>query len=200
MAGGHGRAVTSVIRGSGVFATMVTGPAGFWQYRRPVVAADPGPGEVVTVSQIVTPSLAAHPFLRGMPRVHLETLGITASEVVFGPGHRIFEAGGYAGRFWLVQSGHIALDVPVPGEGAVIVETIGMGDLLGWSWLFPPFSWAFGAVSLTPVRAFEFDAAAIRASCAADPAFGGELTRRVAAVMARRLAAARTRLLTPRWA
>ena len=147
------------------------------------------------MTEVITPALAAHPFLRGLPRVHLDTLGMTASDVTFGPGQRIFEAGGYAGRFWLVQSGHIVLDVPVPGGGAVIVDTIGLGDLLGWSWLFPPFRWAFGAVSLTPVRAFEFDAAAIRALCAADPAFGGELTRRVAAVMARRLAAARTRLL-----
>lgn len=148
------------------------------------------------MAEVVAPALAAHPFLRGMHRDHLETLGTAASDTAFGPGQRIFEAGGYAGRFWLVQSGHIALDVPVPGEGAVVVETIGMGDLLGWSWLFPPFSWAFGAVSITPVQAFEFDAAAVRASCAADPAFGGELTRRVASVMARRLVAARTRLLT----
>lgn len=147
------------------------------------------------MTEVITPTLAAHPFLRGLPRVHLDTLGMTASDVTFGPGQRIFEAGGYAGRFWLIQSGHIALDVPVAAASPVVVETIGLGDLLGWSWLFPPFRWAFGAVSLTPVRAFEFDAVAVRASCAADPAFGSELTRRVAAVMARRLGAARTRLL-----
>ena len=85
----------------------------------------------------------------------------------------------------------------------MIVDTIGIGDLLGWSWLFPPFTWAFGAVTLGPARTFEFDAAAVRAACAADPALSSELTRRVAAVMARRLTAARTRLLAasgrPRW-
>jgi CRP/FNR family transcriptional regulator, cyclic AMP receptor protein len=145
--------------------------------------------------EVTTAVLTAHPFLRGMPPGQLETLGTTASEVTFDPGQRIFEAGGYAGQFWLIQSGHIALDLRVPGEGTVIVETLGIGDLLGWSWLFPPFSWEFGAVALSPVRAFEFDAAAVRACCAADLTLGGEVTHRVACVMARRLTAARTRLL-----
>jgi CRP-like cAMP-binding protein len=143
----------------------------------------------------VTPAaLAAHPFLRGIRPGQLEALGAAASDVTFEPGQRIFEVGGYAGRFWLIQSGHIHLDVHVQGE-PVIVETVGIGDLLGWSWLFPPFTWAFGAVALSPVRAFEFDAAAVRACLAADPALGGEVTRRVAGVMVKRLTAARTRLL-----
>lgn len=159
---------------------------------------------VKAMSEVTTTVLAVHPFLRGMPPGQLETLGATVREVTFDPGQRIFEAGGYAGQFWLIQSGHIALDLRVPGGDTVIVETVGIGDLLGWSWLFPPFSWKFGAVALSPVRAFEFDAAAVRACCAADPVLGGEVTRRVACVMARRLTAARTRLLAvssrARWA
>jgi CRP-like cAMP-binding protein len=154
--------------------------------------------------EVTTPALAAHPFLRGMPRGQVETLGAAVREVSFGAGQRIFEAGGYAGRFWLIQSGHVALDLRMPSSDAVIVETAGIGDLIGWSWLFPPFSWTFGAVTRSPVRAFEFDAAVVRASCAADPALSGELTRRVARVMARRLTAARARLLAisglVRWA
>ena len=145
--------------------------------------------------EVTTPALATHPFLRGMPRGQVETLGAAVREVSFDPGHRIFEAGGYAGRFWLIQSGHVALDLRVPGRDAVIIETAGIGDLIGWSWLFPPFSWTFGAATHSPVRAFEFDAAVVRASCAADPALAAELTRRVAGVMARRLTAARARLL-----
>ena len=70
-----------------------------------------------------------------------------------------------------------------------------MGQLLGWSWLFPPFRWAFGAVTDGPVQAFELDAVAVRACCAADPALGYELTRRLVEVVARRLEATRIRLL-----
>lgn len=148
------------------------------------------------MTEVATAVLAAHPFLRGMRPELVETLGTLAEEVTFRPGQRIFEAGGHAGRFWLIESGHIALDLRVPGEGTVIIETVGIGDLLGWSWLFPPFSWQFGAVVISPARALEFDAAAVRASCLHDPALGQEVTRRVATVMARRLIAARTRLIS----
>ncbi|MBV9380383.1 MAG: Crp/Fnr family transcriptional regulator, partial [Streptosporangiaceae bacterium] len=75
------------------------------------------------------------------------------------------------------------------------VETLGMGDVLGWSWLFSPYRWVFGATALTAVEAFEFDGPAVRAQLEADPALGYELTRRFVAVAANRLQATRFRLL-----
>ena len=79
----------------------------------------------------------------------------------------------------------------------MVIETIGMGELLGWSWLFPPYKWAFGAVAATAVEAFEFDAPAVRKLCAADPALGYELNQRITAVLAKRLRATRIRLIAP---
>jgi len=76
------------------------------------------------------------------------------------------------------------------------IDTIGMGELLGWSWLFPPYRWAFGAAAAGPVEAFEFDGRAVRACCESDPALGYELTRRLALVVAKRLQATRVRLIT----
>lgn len=146
--------------------------------------------------EVTTTVLASHPFVRGMRPDHVDTIGKAVTEVTFDPGQRIFQTGGHAGKFWLIQSGHVLLDLRMPDGDAMIVETAGIGDLLGWSWLFPPFSWTCGAVALRPVRALEFDAAAVRASCEADPALGAELTRRTAVVMARRLTAIRTRLLS----
>jgi CRP/FNR family transcriptional regulator, cyclic AMP receptor protein len=81
------------------------------------------------------------------------------------------------------------------GSGRVIIDSIGIGDLLGCSWLFPPYRWAFGAACVTAVRAFEFDAAAIRVRCAADPEFGAEFRERLLRVLARRLQGTRTRLI-----
>jgi CRP-like cAMP-binding protein len=144
---------------------------------------------------VTAPALAGHPFLRGMPPGQLDALAAAASDVTFPAGHRIFGEGGFAGKFWLIQSGHVALDVHVPGSGPVTIDSIGIGDLLGCSWLFPPYRWAFGAVCVTAVRAFEFDAAAIRARCAADPQFGAELRQRLLQVLARRLQNTRTRLV-----
>jgi CRP/FNR family transcriptional regulator, cyclic AMP receptor protein len=77
----------------------------------------------------------------------------------------------------------------------MVIEALGMGELLGWSWMFPPFQWAFGAVAVGPMQAFEFDASAVRARCASDPALGYEVTQRVARVLARRLQATRVRLI-----
>ena len=119
--------------------------------------------------EVSASALAAHRFLRGMPHEHLVSLAGCASDVRLPVRHRIFEDGGYASRFWLIQSGHVALDIQMPREGLLIVETIGMGELLGCSWLFPPYRWGFGAVTISPFEAFEFDAAAVRACCGQTP-------------------------------
>lgn len=145
--------------------------------------------------EVTTSALGAHPFLRGVPPGYLEALAAAASDVRFPAGHRIFEEGRFAGRFWLIQSGRVALDMSVPGDGRVVVDRVGMGELLGCSWLFPPYRWAFGAFCASPVEAFEFEASAVRARFAADPVFGYELTRRLVPVLAGRLQATRGRLI-----
>jgi CRP/FNR family cyclic AMP-dependent transcriptional regulator len=146
--------------------------------------------------EVTAAALAAHPFLHGMSRDHLAVLSRAGSDVTFPVRHRFFEDGGHATRFWLVRSGHVAVDVHVPGEGRVPIDTIGMGEMIGWSWLFPPYEWAFGAVAASPVEVFEFDAGAVREWCASDPAFEYEVTRRVAQVLTKRLKSTRNRLIT----
>ncbi len=146
--------------------------------------------------EVTAEALAAHPFLHSMSRDHLVVLAEAASDVTFPVKERLFEDGGNATRFWLLQSGYVALDLHVPGQGRIKIDTIGMGELLGWSWLFPPYRWAFGAVAASPVEAFEFDGRMVRARCASDPALGYEVTQRLAHVVAKRLQATRVRLIT----
>ena len=146
--------------------------------------------------EVTAPTLAAHPFLHGLSPDHLAMLARAASDVTFPAGHRFFVDGGHATCFWLIQSGHVTVDVDVPGQGRVPIGTIGMGELMGWSWLFPPFLWAFGAVAAGPVETFEFDARTVRAQCGCDPALGYEVTRRVAEVLTKRLKSTRRRLIT----
>jgi CRP/FNR family cyclic AMP-dependent transcriptional regulator len=146
--------------------------------------------------EVTAATLAAHPFLHGMSHDHLAVLAGAASDVTFPARQRLFEDGGRATRFWLIQSGQVALDLHVPGQGRMKIDTVGMGELLGWSWLYPPYKWAFGAVAASPVQAFEFDGCAVRACCESDPALGYELTQRLARVVAKRLQATRVRLVT----
>jgi len=145
--------------------------------------------------EVTTSTLAAQGFLRGLRADQLEALAATASEVMFPARHRIFAEGGDVGSFWLIESGYVALDVQVPGERPVVIGTVGIGGLLGWSWLLPQCQWAFGAVCVTEVRAIEFRASAVRDRCAADPDLGRELTSRMFETLAERLQGTRGRLI-----
>jgi CRP/FNR family transcriptional regulator, cyclic AMP receptor protein len=145
--------------------------------------------------EVTASVLAGQRILDGMRAEQLDALAATASEVMFPAGHRIFADGGHVGSFWLIESGYVALDVQVPGESPVITGTVGIGGLLGWSWLLPPYQWAFGAVCVTEVRAIEFRASAVRDRCAADPDLGHELTRRMFQVLAGRLQDTRAKLI-----
>ncbi|CCK32490.1 hypothetical protein BN159_8112 [Streptomyces davaonensis JCM 4913] len=118
-----------------------------------------------------------------------------AHEALFPAGIRLFQEGGRADHFWIIRSGTVTLDMRVPGHRPVDLETLGPGDLLGWSWLFPPYRWRFGARTVGPVRAHEFDAQTVRRMCADDPALGHTVALWAGAVATRRLQAARTRLL-----
>ncbi|NLU75707.1 cyclic nucleotide-binding domain-containing protein [Streptomyces sp. HNM0575] len=118
-----------------------------------------------------------------------------ATQVQFPGGSRIFEEGRRADRFWVVRSGSVTLDLHVPGRRAATVETLGTDDLLGWSWMFPPYVWQLGATATSPVRALEFDAGEVRDLCEEDPVLGRILYQQVAWIIARRLHASRTRLL-----
>jgi CRP/FNR family transcriptional regulator, cyclic AMP receptor protein len=141
------------------------------------------------------PALARHQFTRGMPADYIAALAGAARHVKVPARHRLFEEGGTADRFWLIQAGRVALDMQVPGRGLVVIEALGMGDVIGWSWLYPPYQWRLGAVAMQPTQAFEIDGAKVREMCAADPGFGYELTRRFLVLVVGRLQATRSRLL-----
>ncbi|PJE95316.1 hypothetical protein CUT44_23780 [Streptomyces carminius] len=133
--------------------------------------------------------------LSALPPEGRERLLELAREVAFPAGTRIFEEGRRADRFWVIRTGTVTLDLHVPGRRAAAVETLHPGDLLGWSWLFPPRTWHLGAETLSPVRAVEFDAARVRELCEADPVLGRAVFLRVAEIVGHRLQSARTRLL-----
>ncbi|MEU2262158.1 cyclic nucleotide-binding domain-containing protein [Streptomyces sp. NPDC019645] len=133
--------------------------------------------------------------LTALPAEHRGRLMALAREAAFPGTTRIFEEGEEADRFWVIRSGTVALDVHVPGRGRTVVETIGRGALLGWSWLCPPRHWHLGAETRGPVRAWEFDAAAVRGLCTERPELGLALVTVVAETIGDRLRATRTRLL-----
>ncbi|PKV89665.1 Crp/Fnr family transcriptional regulator [Streptomyces sp. TLI_146] len=130
-----------------------------------------------------------------LPAKHRSRLMSTAHEVTFPAGTRLFEEGRTADRFWVVRTGTVTLDLHVPGRRPAAIENLAAGELVGWSWLFPPCLWHFGAEAATPVRAYEFDAPSVRLMCDSDPQLGAAVAQWVGRVLAHRLTQARMRLL-----
>lgn len=144
---------------------------------------------------VAAAALAAHPFTAGLPDADLAALAAAADVVHLPAGHVVFREGDPAERFYLLQSGRVGLEVHATGRPAHLLTTLGSGDLLGASWLFPPYQWQFEAVVLDDAEALVLDAAVVRAACAADDGLGHRLVERVASVLVKRLQAARLRLL-----
>ncbi|MFE5190811.1 cyclic nucleotide-binding domain-containing protein [Streptomyces sp. NPDC056628] len=133
--------------------------------------------------------------LTALPPPQRQRLMTLARETSFPEDTRIFESGGTADRFWVIRSGAVTLDQRVAPTQRITVASLGAGDLLGWSWLFPPYLWDFGAEAFSPVRAYEFEAAAVLRLCDEDTALGLTLVRYVAEILAHRLEMTRGQLM-----
>jgi CRP-like cAMP-binding protein len=144
-----------------------------------------------TLDEIVAES----PVFAGLEPAQLELIAGCAHNVAFDRGARLFREGEAADTFYLVRRGRIALTAHVPGRGDVTVETIEPGEVLGWSWLFPPYTWHFDARAVEDAGVVAFDGACLRGKCDADHALGYELLRRFAQVAIDRLQQTRTLLL-----
>src|SRR5437762_6366728 len=136
----------------------------------------------------------AHPFLCGISEHHVRLLADCAMRSHFEAEDVIFREGEPANRFYLIERGKVALESSTLGE-PVRIEDIGDGDLLGWSWLFPPYAWHFTARAAVQTTAIFFYGTVLRAYSEKDHALGFELFKRMSAVMLRRLQAARQKLL-----
>lgn len=139
--------------------------------------------------------LREHPFFEDMEEAALATLAGCAWNERFESGQTLFREGGAADRFYLIRHGRVALLTHGGSRGWLTVATLGDGDVLGWSWLIPPYRWEFDARASTATRVTTFDGACLRNTCERDPRLGYALVKRFAGELARRSAAARLQLL-----
>lgn len=139
--------------------------------------------------------VALHPFLAGMNRVQLALLTDCAMATHFEKGQTVLREGEFANRFYLIETGKVVLkSVAGAGEPAVI-GTIGSGDLLGWSWMFPPYTWQFTAHAIEPTTAIFFYGAILREHCENDHSLGYQFLKRMSAVMVKRLQGGRRQMV-----
>jgi len=139
--------------------------------------------------------VALHPFLAAMKREQLALLTDCAIPVHFTKGQIVFQEGELANRFYLIETGKVALESGSAEGPPLTIETIGAGNLLGWSWMFPPYVWRFTARAIEPTEAMFFYGTILREYCERDPSLGYELFKRMAPVMINRMQTARRNLL-----
>ena len=139
--------------------------------------------------------LGEHPFFKGLEEPYLQLFVDCASNVRFNAGETIFREGDEANTFYLIRHGKVALETSAPQRGTVIIETLGEGEVLGWSWLVAPYRWRFDAHATELTRAIALDGKCLRGRSEEDHDLGYELMKRAAQVMEQRLQAARLQLL-----
>lgn len=135
------------------------------------------------------------PFFAGLDEGSCELLTGCVRNMRFAPGDHLFREGQPADEMYLLRAGRVALEVTAPGRGAVTFQTLGEGELVGLSWLVPPWRWTYDARALETVRAIAIDAACLRGKCEADPALGYEMMKRFMPVLVERLHATRLQML-----
>lgn len=139
--------------------------------------------------------LADHPFTAGLSPEHLELIAGCATNKGYQPGEYIFREGDPADTFYLIRKGRVGLEIFAPPSGALTVQTVRDGEILGWSWLFPPYRCSFDAKVVEPTRLVAFDGACLRGKSEDDHELGYQLMMRMAQVFTTRLAATRLQLM-----
>ncbi len=136
-----------------------------------------------------------HPFLKGLEPKYISLVAGCASNVRFEEGQVLFREGEEAHSFYIIRQGKIAIETYAAERGSIIIDTLTDGDILGWSWLIPPYNWHFDARAIEPTRAIALDGRCLRGKCETDHNLGYELLKRFAYIMEDRLQATRIRLL-----
>ena len=149
-----------------------------------------------TLSQALYVLIAQQPFFKGLNGHHLKLLTDSALEMKFEPEQTIFAEGSPANRFYLILEGKVMLESEMEERGEMIpIQTLGPGDDLGWSWLFPPYSLHFSARALEPTRTIFFYGPRLREQCEQDHELGYQIMKRITEVATQSLGATQRRLM-----
>ena len=139
--------------------------------------------------------IAGHPFFEGLDPEFTNLLVGCASNVRFRAGEYIFREGGDANEFYLVRKGRVSLEIFAPQREPIMIETLTEGEVLGWSWLLPPYQWKFHARAVEDTLAIVLDGRCLRTKCEENPKFGYEVLKRFIGIITQRLESTRFQLL-----
>lgn len=147
------------------------------------------------MTQSLEAILGGHPFFKGLSKKHLKLIAGCAKNGRFTAGQQIFLEGESADKFYFIEKGAVSIELTVPNKETTRVLQVGSGEILGWSWLAPPFHWHFNARAIEATKAIVFDAKCLRGKCEVDHELGYEIFKRFATVIVERLDATQVQLL-----
>ena len=153
------------------------------------------PRDLTIDGQSIWKRVVGHPSLAGMSAHHLELLARYGKEKQFQAGEIIFRAGAPAHGFYLIETGSIALEGWIIERGPIVTDEVHAGELLGWSWLFPPYRWHFDARAIEPTTAIFFDGDILRQHYNEDLTLAHDLSQRICQVMVHRLQSIQHKLI-----
>jgi CRP-like cAMP-binding protein len=139
--------------------------------------------------------LARHPFFDGLNKAHLELLTGCTSNSRFNRGDYLFREEEDATQFFIIRHGKVSIEAAVPDRGTVTIQTYEAGDVVGWSWLFPPYRWHFSGRAIEMTHALVLDGKCLRGKCEQDPVLGYEFMKRFSHKIVRALDLTRLQLL-----
>jgi len=145
--------------------------------------------------ETLEPIVSELPLFKGLKPEHIQIITGCAANARFEAGEFMGRVGAPADRFWIIRQGCVALEIHAPGRGPLTVQTIGDDDVVGWSWLIPPYQLRFDVHAVTSTRVLMFDGKCLRGKFANDPELGYELMQRFSQVILRRLEAMSIQLL-----
>ena len=135
------------------------------------------------------------PFFDELPDADVEMIAGCGRNVHYEAGNYLAREGDPADTFFYIREGNIAIELQIPGHGGRILQTLDGGQIVGWSWIFPPYRWTFDVRAATDLRAIAFDGKCLRGKCEAYPALGYRLMQRFAMIMSERVRTTRVQLL-----
>ena len=139
--------------------------------------------------------LVEQAFFRELEPEYVKLLASCATNARFHAGAYLFRQGEEANHFYLVRRGKVALEIFAPQHPPIVIATLEEGDIMGWSWLVPPYYWRLDARAVQQTHVLALDGKCLRSKCEENHDLGYELLKRFTQVIEQRLHATRMQLL-----
>ena len=139
--------------------------------------------------------LKKNSFFGNLPDDDLKLIAGCGSNRVVLEDEVIAREGEEANLFYLIRKGKLAIETHMPNKGNSPIQTLGTGDVAGWSWLFPPYRWNFDVRALEETHLLCLDGSCLRSKCEANHSLGYRLITLFAQLITKRNRALRLQVM-----